>query len=540
MAVKFGKDGTLYCNTVKYNYKQARNLIANSSFGNKGAWGGSGGAAITNHDSSAGTMHGYKTYRAFYFSAGGNPMFTQDMPTPIVGHKYYGCLMWKTTGSTFGATDNRFEWYVADSENGTMVFANKNVATNGNWVKLSAIKSLTSLASSSGWKIRNFLVNSTTTSYASKLMIVDLTDTFGAGNEPSKEWCDHNILEHEKFVNYGNSEPRWHTVDSDAFKSDRLGGFHEYRALSLNSYWEPRDYMLHLTSNSNAEGTVSFTSGTTMDSSLTYYGFYDAQYAHTPRKTTDMYFGLREPALGNRNLHSGKYYCGGGGMAQWKRYSFFNNRSGFSSGSYEVRCDFNNAGESNLDLRMTNICVFRVDGNDGIIYWYNYYLGTNVTLANVNRHFCERWCDGRNSTIIRIKDPSVKTIKFCKGKKINRDSDAGYTTSQLESYKGISRDTWSIGSADNSHLKTGDIAYIQTWITDQNNINARMFVEIISIGTSSVTVNNLGYYTEGQSGYEIESDIQCNDIEIRPEVNAIKMNSTGTIICKKLEKIQDA
>ena len=67
-----------------------------------------------------------------------------------------------------------------------------------------------------------------------------------------------------------------------------------------------------------------------------------------------------------------------------------------------------------------------------------------------------------------------------------------------------------------------------------------MFVEIISIGTSSVTVNNLGYYTEGQSGYEIESDIQCNDIEIRPEVNAIKMNSTGTIICKKLEKIQDA
>ena len=140
-------------------------------------------------------------------------------------------------------------------------------------------------------------------------MIVDLTDTFGAGNEPSKEWCDHNILEHEKFVNYGNSEPRWHTVDSDAFKSDRLGGFHEYRALSLNSYWEPRDYMLHLTSNSNAEGTVSFTSGTTMDSSLTYYGFYDAQYAHTPRKTADMYFGLREPALGNRNLHSGKYYC---------------------------------------------------------------------------------------------------------------------------------------------------------------------------------------------------------------------------------------
>ena len=34
MAIKFGTDGTIYCNTVRYNYKQARNMIADGCYGN--------------------------------------------------------------------------------------------------------------------------------------------------------------------------------------------------------------------------------------------------------------------------------------------------------------------------------------------------------------------------------------------------------------------------------------------------------------------------------------------------------------------------
>lgn len=538
MAVKFGKDGTLYCNTVKYNYKQARNIIANSSFGNKGCWSSSDSAAITNHDSSAGTMHGYKSYRAFYFPTTTNPSLSQNAPTPIAGHKYYGSLMWKTTGSTFAQDDARFEWWLDDTTTGRLIFASKTVATNGNWVKLSSIQSLSSVKSGS-WIIRNFLVNPSTTSYCSKLIIVDLTDTFGSGNEPSKEWCDNNILEQEKFTNYGNAEPRWHTVDSTGFKSDKLGGFAQFKALALNSNWEPRDYMLHATSNTNSEGTFSYVDGTALDSSLTYYGFYDGQYSHSTKKTTDMYFGLSEPNMGTRNLHNGKYYCGGGGMSQWKRYSFFNNRSSFSSGSYEVRYDFNNEGESNLDLRATNLCVHRVDGSDSIISWYNSYMGTSVTLSNVNRHFCERWCDGRNSSIIRIKDPNNKTIKLCVSKEVKRDQVHRYSKSALDSYVGLVNDSWATGSANNSHLKVGDIAYMPGIMTDDNS-NIRFVVEIVAINSTNIIANNLSYYKEGSSGYSLLNDIECNDIEIRPEVNAIKMNSTGTIICKKLEKLYDA
>ena len=31
MAVKFGKDGTVYCDTIRYNYKQVRNLVADGT-----------------------------------------------------------------------------------------------------------------------------------------------------------------------------------------------------------------------------------------------------------------------------------------------------------------------------------------------------------------------------------------------------------------------------------------------------------------------------------------------------------------------------
>lgn len=29
--------------------------------------------------------------------------------------------------------------------------------------------------------------------YYFNVLVVDLTETFGAGNEPTKEWCDENI-----------------------------------------------------------------------------------------------------------------------------------------------------------------------------------------------------------------------------------------------------------------------------------------------------------------------------------------------------------
>ena len=43
------------------------------------------------------------------------------------------------------------------------------------------------------WVIRNFQRMTNDVSYTDALIIVDLTETFGSGNEPSIEWCDENI-----------------------------------------------------------------------------------------------------------------------------------------------------------------------------------------------------------------------------------------------------------------------------------------------------------------------------------------------------------
>ena len=112
--------------------------------------------------------------------------------SPILGHKYYGRLKFLST-TNFTTLDNRFEWYYTDGANALMVFANKNVQTT-NWTLLSNIGSISvNTYLSNTWNIRNFEVNANADSYVDELVTIDLTESYGSGNEPSKEWLDTNI-----------------------------------------------------------------------------------------------------------------------------------------------------------------------------------------------------------------------------------------------------------------------------------------------------------------------------------------------------------
>lgn len=404
MAVKFGSDGTLYCNTVMYKYKQARNIIADNSYGNLG-----GDWTFSNVDIAIDGA-GYKSYRAFQFNTGGTAMMTQSMPTPIANHKYYGGVMWKTTGSTFSALDNRFEWYCSDTAgSGLMVFANKNIATNGNWIKLSSIQSL-STVQSGNWICRNFLVNPSTTAYCCKMIIVDLTDTFGAGNEPTKEWCDNNIREWEVYQNFGNVS---NYVTSARYKISSAKGGTLYNALVLNSNWEPREYMWQMeTSSSNRECYISSNSSFSLTPTTIYYGQMECNSIHdggfTNGLSSDLYFPIAEPLLGSVPLVNNALFNGGGGMFEWKRLSFYGNRTQFSSGSYPMRFDINN----NYMNKMTRETAFIVVKVDTQVNEYNSYNGTSITTNDVNKEWCDRWIDGRSSPIIHIGDPANMSIKF--------------------------------------------------------------------------------------------------------------------------------
>lgn len=147
---------------------------------------------VTNLVPTGGWSYAGVTYTdgVFAFAPNVTAMSQVSMPTPTPGHKYYGRAMQKApAGFTFA--DHRFEWYTGDTPTGLMCFA-RMVATDDQWLMDSDIL-MQSAPDEGNWSIRNFIVNGSAVCYRKELLIVDLTESFGSGNEPDKEWCDANI-----------------------------------------------------------------------------------------------------------------------------------------------------------------------------------------------------------------------------------------------------------------------------------------------------------------------------------------------------------
>ena len=177
----------IYTRQLLGNEYTITNMIKNGNFEKDAANWALSGASITSDEK-------YSGEKSLMLSPNTTAMSTQTLSStaPVLNHKYYGSIMYKTA-SGLTAADNRFEWYNTDNSDALMVFANKK-DTQGKWERLSGIGQITSTSYlDKSWYVRNFMVNATTNSYVDEVMIVDLTETFGAGNEPTKEWCDENI-----------------------------------------------------------------------------------------------------------------------------------------------------------------------------------------------------------------------------------------------------------------------------------------------------------------------------------------------------------
>ena len=440
MAIVFGKDGTIQCNTVKYNWKQARNLIADGCYANV--------SGVFSFINGADTVSdGYKTLRSFHFPAKSSQI-EQSMPTPIASHKYYGACRWKTAGSSFSAGDARFEWWCNDTASGKLVFADKTMATNGQWVLLSSIQSLSSVASGS-WKFRNFVINPSTESWCTRMMIIDLTDTFGAGNEPTKEWCDANIREHETFVNYGAYLTNISTSNIADVYTATQGNRSVQNYLSWDAAYRPREYTILFTNDASyAEGFLRKNSNiAAVPANEIFYASMETCYSssHCMPINYQCYWPIAEPSMGTVPCVEESLYNGGGGMSGWKRVSFFADRTSFSGQTEPMRWDFDNEHYPAAVLS-TGHQICKVSSN---VTQYNNYNGTSITVSDVNKEWCDRWIDNRGFSYVHIKDPKNTGI--------------------------------------------------------------------------SITP---------------DSDIVCNDIEIRPEIDSIIFRPDGTIVCKKLIKDQ--
>lgn len=165
---------------IKYDYVRIKNIVPNASFEKDAEW------MFVNYDSSV-SFIGSRSARLEATTAMQSSYTTI---IPIIGHKYYGREYIKSSGE-IGAADNRFEWWGGDGAGLNFVFS-RNDGDFPNWTMLSSVIPIDAVNSGS-FVVRSFVVDAKNTCWVDGLMIVDLTETFGAGDEPSKEWCDKNI-----------------------------------------------------------------------------------------------------------------------------------------------------------------------------------------------------------------------------------------------------------------------------------------------------------------------------------------------------------
>lgn len=131
--------------------------------------------------------------RSLYFKSGTTTIATIEASRPILNHKYYGRRYIKTAGENQPA-DARFEVFAGDGEGLNWVYA-WNKGNFLEWTFESTIHEITVInyEETTSTNIRCFNVNTTVDTWIDGLMLIDLTDSFGAGNEPTLEWCNNNI-----------------------------------------------------------------------------------------------------------------------------------------------------------------------------------------------------------------------------------------------------------------------------------------------------------------------------------------------------------
>lgn len=103
-------------------------------------------------------------------------------------HYYYSSYAYSKTDncySTFGYYyDNSFHWPIASHQNVLNVWERKSGIEIGPNTNYQVYYNVADSVSSDGVARE---------CYADGVVVIDLTEVFGSGNEPSKEWCDENI-----------------------------------------------------------------------------------------------------------------------------------------------------------------------------------------------------------------------------------------------------------------------------------------------------------------------------------------------------------
>ena len=347
------KNNNLYSSKFNEVVAILKNLINNSSFEENAYWSG-----VT-----------YSTEQYLFGSRSsqlsGTSVPSVSIPTPIVGHKYYGRMYLKSNGP-INAIDARFEMFAGDGYGLNWVFAT-NSGNVPNWEMRSGIADVQAV-NGTNYIVRSFVVNAQNTCWNDGMMLIDLTDSFGSGNEPTKEWCDANIPYFDgtyelsnNSVNISNSGISSNILNDNMSNTyvDLSGKIYTNQlveCITLNNLcpdgnMETNGWVLPGYSGYDTSiykyGTRSLRIGSTtslvenvVPSAFTiplignhiYYIRLEA-YQEQAVGAVGFYWPIAEPSFGSIGVKT---------SGQWNLYSYIGNRISFSNGSYQCRLDFDN------------------------------------------------------------------------------------------------------------------------------------------------------------------------------------------------------
>lgn len=119
-------------------------------------------------------------------------ILSQNLTDLLSNHKYYLKANFKSDKTLQDDTTLNFK--LSESETDIIDINVINYIKNNEWVAISEIVENATSASTYVIKVEyGKSANETSNIYIDGLELIDLTETFGSGNEPTKEWCDHNL-----------------------------------------------------------------------------------------------------------------------------------------------------------------------------------------------------------------------------------------------------------------------------------------------------------------------------------------------------------